>query len=126
MPVCFCAPKLRCCYFVRRSTLLFAISLLLVWCVYLCVISVFVKIAVCAIDMMQLADKLPERYEGQRKTKTNRAVGNLAFPYSLYFVFYEQYAFIQVLNGFLTSVLPQCVIACEHSPHPQPPKLGTS
>lgn len=47
--------------------------------------------------MLQLADKLPERYEGQRKASANRAVGNLAFPYSLYFVFYEQYAFIQVL-----------------------------
>lgn len=46
---------------------------------------------------LQLADKLPERYEGQRKAKANKAVGNLAFPYSLYFVFYEQYAFIQVL-----------------------------
>ena len=42
----------------------------------------------------QLADKIPERYEGQRKV--NKDVGNLAFPYSLYFVFYEQYAFIQV------------------------------
>lgn len=46
----------------------------------------------------QLADKLPERYEGQRKAKANKAVGNLAFPYSLYFVFYEQYAFIQVFS----------------------------
>lgn len=42
----------------------------------------------------QLADKIPERYDGQRKA--NKNVGNLAFPYSLYFVFYEQYAFIQV------------------------------
>ena len=47
--------------------------------------------------LLQLADKLPERYVGQRKTNANKAVGNLAFPYSLYFVFYEQYAFIQVL-----------------------------
>ncbi|CBJ30169.1 conserved unknown protein [Ectocarpus siliculosus] len=41
----------------------------------------------------QLADKIPERYKGQRKA--NKAVGNLAFPYSLYFTFYEQYDFIQ-------------------------------
>ncbi len=47
---------------------------------------------------LQLADKLPERYKGQRKAKATKAVGNLAFPYSLYFVFYEQYAFIQVLS----------------------------
>lgn len=45
---------------------------------------------------VQLAGKIPERYLGQRKTPANRAVGNLAFPYSLYFVYYEQYAFIQV------------------------------
>lgn len=44
--------------------------------------------------MSQLADNIPERYKGQRKA--NKDVGNLAFPYSLYFVFYEQYAFIQV------------------------------
>lgn len=44
----------------------------------------------------QLADELPERYEGQREV--NKHVGNLAFPYSLYFVFYEQYAYIQVRN----------------------------
>ncbi|CAM9450914.1 unnamed protein product, partial [Hapterophycus canaliculatus] len=41
----------------------------------------------------KLANEIPERYKGQRKA--NKAVGNLAFPYSLYFVFYEQYAFIQ-------------------------------
>jgi len=46
---------------------------------------------------LQLADKLPEGYKGQRKAKATKAVGSLAFPYSLYFVFYEQYAFIQVL-----------------------------
>lgn len=67
----------------------------------------------------QLADKLPERYEGQRKTKTNRAVGNLAFPYSLYFVFYEQYAFIQVCMqmryGLLTRARPWSMMVFQHS-----------
>lgn len=43
---------------------------------------------------MQLADKIPERYKGQRKA--NEDIGNLAFTYSLYFVFYEQYVYIQV------------------------------
>lgn len=52
----------------------------------------------------QLADKIPERYEGQRKA--NKDVGNLAFPYSLYFVFYEQYAFIQVT--LLTALVTAC------------------
>lgn len=47
----------------------------------------------------QLADKIPERYKGQRKA--NKAVGNLAFPYSLYFTFYEQYDFIQVRTNEL-------------------------
>ncbi|CAM9577124.1 unnamed protein product [Discosporangium mesarthrocarpum] len=40
----------------------------------------------------RLADKVSERYEGQRNAW---GVGNLAFPYSLYFVFYEQYTYIQ-------------------------------
>lgn len=54
----------------------------------------------------QLADELPERYEGQREA--NEHVGNLAFPYSLYFVFYEQYAYIQVRKlQYQSSELPR-------------------
>jgi Niemann-Pick C1 protein len=39
----------------------------------------------------RLADSIPERYPGQRNAD---GTSNVAFPYSLYFVFYEQYTYI--------------------------------
>jgi Niemann-Pick C1 protein len=42
--------------------------------------------------LRQLAGLIPERYPGQR---TSGGTSDLAFPYSLYFVFYEQYTYIQ-------------------------------
>ena len=41
----------------------------------------------------ELAAAVPERYPGQR---TEEGTSDLIFPYSLYFVYYEQYSYIQV------------------------------
>lgn len=42
--------------------------------------------------VQDFAGAIPEAYPGQR---TERGTSNVAFPYSLYFVYYEQYTYIQ-------------------------------
>lgn len=45
----------------------------------------------------ELAASVPERYPGQRG---EAGTSDLVFPYSLYFVYYEQYTYVQVSRSF--------------------------
>lgn len=46
----------------------------------------------------ELAASVPERYPGQR---AEAGTSDLVFPYSLYFVYYEQYTYVQVRRGVI-------------------------
>ncbi|GAB5036681.1 niemann-pick c1 protein [Nannochloropsis oceanica] len=59
--------------------------------------------------VQEFADAIPETYPGQR---TEGGTSNVAFPYSLYFVYYEQYTYIQgvALTNFCLALA--AVFAC--------------